>query len=87
MLEHSSRGTPLVINDVVLPNVGEVTNFEEHKLRQVDICMMVTLGAKQRSERHWKRLIKEANKRLKVVKVSKSTIGLGLLEVQLEIVD
>ena len=68
-LERCSRGTPLLINDVVLPDSGEVATFEEHYLRQIDLCIMVTLGAKQRSEGEWNRLIKEADERLEVVKV------------------
>ncbi|RWA12797.1 hypothetical protein EKO27_g2329 [Xylaria grammica] len=49
-LECCASGTPLLINEVILPEPGMATRFEEHHLRQVDFCMMVTLGAKQRTE-------------------------------------
>jgi hypothetical protein len=84
-LERCGRGTPLLINDVVLPDSGTTTRFEEHHLRQVDFCMMVALGAKQRSEGEFDRLIKEADARFEIVNVRRSPVGLGLLEVHLKV--
>ncbi|KAH8727769.1 O-methyltransferase-domain-containing protein [Phaeosphaeriaceae sp. PMI808] len=84
-LERSSRGTRLLINDVVLPDRDVVTRSEEHYLRQIDVCMMVTLGAKQRSESEWKKLIKAADERLEVMSVRRSPIGLGLVEIALKV--
>lgn len=69
-----SPGTALFIN-VALPNPDEITTSEKHYLRQVEICMMITLGSKQRSERGWNRLVREADGRLDAVNVSKSAVG------------
>ncbi|KAI0838319.1 O-methyltransferase-domain-containing protein [Hypoxylon sp. FL0890] len=84
-LESCGRGTPLLINDMVLPDSGTTTRSEEHHLRQVDLCMMVALGAKQRSEGEFNKLIKEADERLKIVSVRRNSRGLGLLEVRLNV--
>ena len=65
-LERCEPGTPLLINDVVLPESGTTTRFEERYLRQLDITMLVALGAKQRSEREFNSLFKEADPRFEV---------------------
>lgn len=83
-LERCAPETPLLINEVILPEPGTATRFEEHHLRQVDFCMMVTLGAKQRSEGEFNKLIKEADKRLEIVSVHRNPQGVGLLEVRLK---
>ncbi|KAI0542225.1 O-methyltransferase-domain-containing protein [Xylaria digitata] len=84
-LERCARGTPLLINEVVLPEPGTATRFEEHQLRQVDFCMMVTLGTKQRSEGEFGKLIKEADERLEIVAVHRNPQGVGLIEVHLNV--
>ncbi|KAI0455412.1 O-methyltransferase-domain-containing protein [Xylaria acuta] len=84
-LERCARRTPLLINEIILPDPGTATRFEEHHLRQVDFCMMVTLGAKQRSEGEFGKLIKEADERLEIVGVHRNPQGVGLLEVQLNV--
>lgn len=81
-LEKCKAGTPLLINDTVLPTLGEKTRFEERGLRQLDIGMMVVLNAKQRTEKEFKRLLKEADERFEVVKVH-SDGSMGLVEVHL----
>lgn len=81
-LEKCKPGTPLLINDTVLPKLGEKTRFEERGLRQLDIGMMVVLNAKQRTEKEFRRLLKDADERLEVVKVH-SDGSMGLVEVQL----
>ena len=43
-LEKSAPGTPLLINDVVLPALGEVPRYHDNRMRQVDIMMMLVLG-------------------------------------------
>lgn len=83
-LEECGRETPLLINDVVLPESGTVTRFEEHLLRQVDVSMMVLLGAKQRSQGDWARLLKNADPRFEVVKVQRNPLGVGLLQIHLQ---
>ena len=83
-LKKCGKNTPLLINDVVMPESGTLTRDEEHHLRQVDICMMVTLGAKQRTEKEFKMLLTQADRRLKIVKVWPNPFGVGLLEVHLD---
>ena len=65
-LEKSEKGTPLLINDIVLPLSGSGSLFHERQLRQVDIMMMVVLGAKQRTEAQFRVLLEQADPRLKV---------------------
>jgi len=81
-LEKCKPGTPLLINDTVLPKLGDKTRFEERGLRQLDIGMMVVLNAKQRTDKEFRRLLKDADERFEVVKVH-SDGSIGLVEVQL----
>lgn len=81
-LEKCKPGTPLLINDEILPGLNERTKFEEHLLRQYDMCMFVIFGSKQRTELEFKKLLKQADPRLKVVKVH-GTNGMGLVEAHL----
>lgn len=82
-LEKSGPKTPVLINDVILPESGTVSQFEEHLLRQVDISMMVIFGAKQRSQRDWDKLLKEADSRFVIVNARRNPLGVGLLQVHL----
>lgn len=81
-LEKSPSGTPLLINDTVLPELREKSAYEEHGLRQLDIAMFVVLGAKQRSESQFRRLLERADPRFELVKIH-SKGSMGLLEVHL----
>ena len=54
------------INDTVMPEPGAVTRYEEHALRQMDIMMLVALGAKQRTEAEFRSILKQADPRFKV---------------------
>jgi len=81
-LEKCKPRTPLLINDTVLPKRSEKTRFEERGLRQLDIGMMVVLNAKQRTEKEFRRLLKDADERFEIVKVH-SDGSMGLVEVQL----
>lgn len=82
-LEKCKRGTPFLINDVIMPRSGTTTRYEEHHLRQTDFCMLVVLGAKQRTEQEFGDLLKEADPRFDIVKVYNNALGVGLLEVNL----
>lgn len=84
-LEQCEPGTPLLINDVVLPDSSTVTRYEENHLRQVDFCMLALLGAKQRSQRDFESLLKKADERFEIVDVHKNALGVGLLEVHLNV--
>ncbi|KAF2728791.1 O-methyltransferas-like protein [Polyplosphaeria fusca] len=81
-LEKSAPGTPLLVNDVVLPRAGEVGLYHERRLRQIDIMMMVALGAGQRSEGQFGELLRRADERLKIVGIH-GTGNLSLMEVHL----
>jgi hypothetical protein len=65
-LERSLPGTPVLINDVVLPDFGSTNKYRENRMRQVDIMMMLVLGAKQRSEKDFRCLLAEADPRFTV---------------------
>lgn len=65
-LEKCNPKTPLLINDIIMPESGTTTRFEEHHLRQVDMTMLVALGSKQRTEREFKALLEEADARFTV---------------------
>jgi hypothetical protein len=47
------------------------------------MCMLVLLGAKQRSEEEFDTLFKEADPRFEIVKVFNNPLGVGLLQLQL----
>jgi hypothetical protein len=57
---------PLLINDIVLPALRSSSLFQERRLRQIDIMMMVALGAKQRSAAQFKTLLEQADPRFTV---------------------
>lgn len=65
-LEKCKPRTPLLINDTILPGLNARTKIEEHDLRQLDIGMLVVLGAKQRTERQFERILKQADERFEV---------------------
>lgn len=65
-LEKSPAGTPILINDVVMPALGEVSRYQANRMHQVDLMMMLMLGAKQRTEEQFRRLLADADSRLKV---------------------
>ena len=82
-LEAARPGTPMIISDRVLPPVGSgVPLHEERSMRQMDVMMMVELGAKERTEVEWQTLFKEADPRLEVKKVHAHGAS-GILEVVL----
>ena len=65
-LAQCAPGTPLLINDTILPSLGSKLRSEEHDLRQMDINMLVVLGAKQRTEKEFRKLFKEAHEQFEV---------------------
>ena len=65
-LEKCKPKTPLLINETILPERGDCGTVEEHDLRQMDMLMLVVLGAKQRTEREFRELIKKADPRFEV---------------------
>ncbi|KAL7755589.1 hypothetical protein ACKLNR_014687 [Fusarium oxysporum f. sp. zingiberi] len=81
-LEGSSPDTPLLINDIVMPEVGTVPRLKERAMREADMVMMVSFGAKQRTKAEFDILLKKADPRFVIRKVH-DTGALGLLEVYL----
>lgn len=81
-LESSSRDTPLLINDIVLPELDAWPKHRERLARQVDMIMLVNCGAKQRTKAEFEALLKEADPRYEIRNVLDNG-PLGLLEVYL----
>jgi len=81
-LENSSPETPLLINDIIIPESGARPRHEERIVRQVDLGMMVYCGAKQRTRAEFETLLKEADERYEVQNVFDNG-PLGILEVNL----
>ncbi|KAF2180126.1 S-adenosyl-L-methionine-dependent methyltransferase [Zopfia rhizophila CBS 207.26] len=81
-MEKCRPGTPLLINDTIIPAHGTGKWFQEHGLRQMDMLMLVALGAKQRTEEEFRQLLERADERFEIVKVH-SEGTMGLLEVHL----
>lgn len=65
-LEKCKPGTPLLINDTVLPQLDHKTRYEERLLRQLDIAMLVVINAKQRTEKEFRALLHKADERFEV---------------------
>ncbi|KAK1595302.1 O-methyltransferase [Colletotrichum navitas] len=82
-LENSSPDTPLLINDIIIPEPGKWPRHQERIVRQVDMVMLVNCGAKQRNEAEFAALLKEADPRYVIRNVFDNG-PLGLLEVYLE---
>jgi hypothetical protein len=76
----------VLINDVIVPEraEGAVTRAEENQHRQLDLLMLALFGAKERTEKDWRKLFKEVDERLEIVKMHYNPRGAGLLEVRLK---
>ncbi|KAI0887772.1 S-adenosyl-L-methionine-dependent methyltransferase [Annulohypoxylon maeteangense] len=82
-LESSGSATPFLINDIVMPEPGESwPRLLERDIRQIDMIMLIGLGAKQRTKREFEALLKKADARYEILKVH-ATGPMGLLEVYL----
>ena len=87
-LEASAAGTPLLINDMILPESGQDIEDKggrmwEKERRQADMVMLMCFGAKQRTVGEFKALLMEADTRYVVRKVQEGG-ALGLIEVHLD---
>ena len=67
-LERCKPGTPILVNDTILPDFDRETKtrFEERFLRQQDMTMFVVVGAKERTVREFEALLRQADERFKV---------------------
>ncbi|KAL8644393.1 MAG: hypothetical protein Q9226_007784 [Calogaya cf. arnoldii] len=82
-LEHSSPDTPLLINDIIIPEPGTWPRHQERVVRQVDMVMLVNCGAKQRTKAEFESLLKEADPRYEIRNAFDDG-PLGLLEIYLK---
>ncbi|KAI2615595.1 S-adenosyl-L-methionine-dependent methyltransferase [Hypoxylon sp. NC1633] len=82
-LENSSPDTPLLINDIIIPEPGTWPRHQERVVRQVDMVMLVNCGAKQRTKAEFEALLTEADPRYEIRNVFDNG-PLGLLEVYLK---
>ena len=82
-LEKSKPGTPLLINEAVVPETGTRTRFEEGLMRQIDMHLMLSYSSKQRSEAEFDAILKRADPRFQIAKVH-SVGTVGLVEVHLQ---
>lgn len=69
-LERCQAGTPLLINDIILPKLGSIPRSAERELRQLDITMLAALGAKQRNVEDFRKILLQADERYHVSYVS-----------------
>ncbi|KAF2963729.1 hypothetical protein GQX73_g9838 [Xylaria multiplex] len=83
-LEGSDSGTPLLINDTVMPEPGVWPAHIERELRQMDMLMMIALGAKQRTQAEFEELLRLADTRYQLINCHTQE-QMGLLEVHLKI--
>ncbi|KAF4998731.1 hypothetical protein FGRMN_3057 [Fusarium graminum] len=83
-LERCKPGARVLINEEVLPERNEVSKYEEHLLRQCDMCMLVVAGSKQRTAKEFEKLLIEADNRFEVIKVH-GTHTMGLVEAYLRV--
>ncbi|KAI1095503.1 S-adenosyl-L-methionine-dependent methyltransferase [Rostrohypoxylon terebratum] len=82
-LESSGPATPLLINDIILPEPGEDwPRLQERDIRQIDMIVLLNCGAKQRTKTEFEALLRQADARYEIRKVHAAG-PLGLLEVYL----
>lgn len=82
-LENTAPNTPLLINDIIISEPGSWPRHHERIARQIDMCMLVNLGAKQRNKEEFEGLLKEADSRYEIGEVFDDG-PLGLLVVYLK---
>lgn len=60
-----------MINDIVVPERIEAdrTTTEENQHRQMDLLMLASFGAKERTESDWRLLLKSIDPRLELVAI------------------
>ena len=82
-LENCKPGTPVLLNDIVMPTPGSQSAFEERYIRELDTQMLMLLGSKQRTAHQFNELLQQADERLHVAKVHGEG-RLGMIEAQLK---
>ncbi|RYC65176.1 hypothetical protein CHU98_g1043 [Xylaria longipes] len=82
-MEGSKPNTPLLINDIIMPQPGTWPRHAERAVRDLDMIMMVGFGSKERTEDEFAALLKEADSRYEIRNVY-ATGPMGLLDVYLK---
>jgi hypothetical protein len=65
-LEKCRPGTPLLINETVIPDLNTKMRSEEQYLRQLDIAMLLLFGGKQRTLVDFRNILERADERYEV---------------------
>ncbi|KAL5364130.1 S-adenosyl-L-methionine-dependent methyltransferase [Aspergillus floccosus] len=82
-LESAGPNTPLLINEGVVPAVGEaMPRHQELTLRRGDMCMLVTLSGKERTRLQFQQLLSAADRRLEITNIYGTAVT-KLIEVRL----
>ncbi|GIK07514.1 hypothetical protein Aspvir_003180 [Aspergillus viridinutans] len=82
-LEAAGPKAALLINEGVLPDYGQAMSRDQHlTLRRGDMCMMVTLSAKERTRKQFQNLLRAADPRFKIHNVYGNAVT-RLIEVYL----
>ncbi|KAI1917587.1 hypothetical protein LOZ52_000751 [Ophidiomyces ophidiicola] len=82
-LEKAGKGTPLLLNEGIIPALGHKTpRHQDLAIRRGDMCMMVTLSARERTAKQFGELLKAADPRLNVTKIHGGAVT-KLIEVHL----
>ncbi|KAJ8126760.1 hypothetical protein O1611_g6878 [Lasiodiplodia mahajangana] len=82
-MEGSKPNTPLLINDIIMPQPGAWSRHAERGVRDLDMMMMIGFGSKERTRDEFEALLKEADSRYEIRNVY-ATGPMGLLEVYLK---
>ena len=76
------KGARIIVNDSILPEVGQVSKYQEMLLRQPDLMMWSLFNAKERDEADWRRLFADTDDRFKVTRIARPPgQALGVVEV------
>lgn len=73
------KGARIVINDSILPGLGQVSKAKEGVMRHSDLMMWRCFNARERDEDDWRAVIEATDPRFKIVKVwtpPKTTLGI-----------
>ncbi|KAF1961727.1 hypothetical protein CC80DRAFT_531559 [Byssothecium circinans] len=83
VLEKCKPGTPVLINEAVVPETGTITRFEENLMRQIDMHLMISYSSKQRTPDELSAILKKADSRFHIAAVHSYGM-VGLVEVHLD---
>ncbi len=82
-LEDFTSNTSFLINDIVLSETEIMSRHKEREMRQIDMIMMISFEAKQRTKAEFETLLKKTNFRYEIRKMH-DIETLSLLEINLK---